>query len=88
LIRALLSDKRISGKSGLSGFYLKLLARRGDSGIAEMVTPGEHSYGAGYSGARGIRTWQERTKLLEGLGFIKSKESGNQQHKIVKPKGL
>jgi hypothetical protein len=83
LILMLLSDKRISGKSDLSGVYLELLARHRDSGIVDMVTAGEHSCGAGYSGARGIRTWQERMKILEGLGFIKSKESGNQQYKYV-----
>jgi hypothetical protein len=83
LILTLLSDKGISGKSDLSGVYLELLARHRDSGIVEMVSPGEHSYGAGYSGARGIRTWQERMKILEELGFIKSKESGNQQYKYV-----
>lgn len=83
LILTLLSDKKISGKSDLSGVYLELLARHRDSGIVEMVTPGEHSYGAGYSGSRGVRTWQERMKILEELGFIKSKQSGNQQYKYV-----
>jgi hypothetical protein len=83
LILMLLSDKGISGKSDLSGVYLELLARHRDSGIVEMMSPGEHSYGAGYSGARGIRTWQERMKILEELGFIKTKESGNQQYKYV-----
>jgi hypothetical protein len=83
LILMLLSDKRISGKSDLSGVYLELLARHRDSGIVEMTSPGEHSYGAGYSGARGIRTWQERMKILEELGFIKSKGSGNLQYKYV-----
>jgi hypothetical protein len=83
LVLMLLSDKGISGKSDLSGVYLELLARHRDSGIVEMTSPGEHSYGAGYSGARGIRTWQERMKILEELGFIKSKESGNQQYKYV-----
>lgn len=83
LILMLLSDKGISGRSDLTGVYLELLARHRDSGIVELVTPGEHSYGAGYSGARGVRTWQERMKLLEELGFIKSKESGNQRYKYV-----
>lgn len=83
LVLMLLSDKKISGKSDLSGVYLELLARHRDSGIVEMVSPGEHSYGAGYPGARGIRTWQERMKILEDLGFIKSKQSGNQQYKYV-----
>jgi hypothetical protein len=83
LILMLLSEKRISGKTDLSGVYLELLARHRDSGIVEMASPGEHSYGAGYSGTRGVRTWQERMKILEELGFIKSKQSGNQQYKYV-----
>ena len=48
-----------------------------------MASAGEHSYAAGYAGARGVRTWQERMKILEELGFIKSKQSGNQQYKYV-----
>jgi hypothetical protein len=83
LILMLLADKKISGKSDLSGVYLELLARHRDSGIVDMVSAGEHSYGAGYAGARGVRTWQERMKILEDLGFIKSKQSGNQQYKYV-----
>jgi len=83
LILALLADKRISGNSDLTGVYLELLARHRDSGIVDMVTTGEHSYAAGYSGPRGVRTWQERMKILEGLGFIKTKETGNQQYKYV-----
>lgn len=83
LILMLLSNKKISGKSDLSSVYLELLARHRDSGIVEMVNPGEHSYAAGYPGPRGVRTWQERMKLLEGFGFIKSRSSGNQQYKYV-----
>jgi hypothetical protein len=83
LVLMLLAEKTISGKSNPTGVYLELLARHRDSGIVEMVSPGEHSYAAGYSGSRGMRTWQERMKLLEDLGFIKSRASGNQQYKTV-----
>lgn len=83
LILMLLSDKKISGKADPSSVYIELLARHRDSGIVEMVSPGEHSYAAGYQGPRGARTWQERMKLLEDLGFIKSSASGNQQYKYV-----
>jgi hypothetical protein len=83
LILTLLADKKISGKSDLTGVYLELLARHRDSGIVEMVSPGEHSYAAGYKGPRAVRTWQERMKLLEELGFIKARPSGNQQYKYV-----
>ena len=83
LILMLLSDKKISGNSDLSSVYLELLARHRDSGIVEMVGPGEHSYAAGYSGRRGARIWQERMKMLEDLRFIKSRQGGNQQYKYV-----
>jgi hypothetical protein len=83
LILVLLRTKKISGSADPSGVYLELLARHRDSGVVEMVSPGEHSYAAGYSGPRGIRTWQERMKLLEKLGFIKTSGSGNQQYKYV-----
>jgi hypothetical protein len=83
LVLTLLSDKKISGKSDPTRVYLELLARHRDSGIVEMVSPGEHSYAAGYIGARAVRTWQERMKLLDDLGLIRSVQGGNQLYKYV-----
>lgn len=83
LILMLLSSKSVNDKADLTGVYIELLARHRDSGIVDMVAPGEHSYAAGYTGTRGIRTWQERMKILEELGFIKTKMTGNQQYKYV-----
>lgn len=83
LILKLLSEKKVSGNLDPGGVYLELLARHRDSGIVEMVTPGEHSYAAGYGGPRGARTWQERMKILENLGFIKSRKAGNEQYRYV-----
>lgn len=83
LILLLLSTKKISGNSDPAGVYLELLARHRDTGIVDMGTEADHSYAAGYPGARGIRTWQERMKLLEKLGFIKPMKSGNQTYKSV-----
>jgi hypothetical protein len=84
LILTLLSTKKITGSALDPGsVYLDLLARHRDSGVVEMVDAGDHSYAAGYQGNRGIRTWKERMKLLENLGFIKSKKGGNQQYKFV-----
>jgi len=79
----LLSDKKICGNTDPGRVCLDLSARHRDSGIVEMTTEGEHSYNSGYSGPRGIRTWRERMKLLESLGFIKSVKVGNQQCKLV-----
>jgi hypothetical protein len=80
LILSLLSHKDVSGRLDPGRVYLDLLARHLDSGIVDMVPEGEHSFSAGYPGTRGIRTWKERMKLLEKLGFIKSRASGNVQY--------
>ena len=81
LIMKFLSEKKVSGNTGRS--ILTFLARHRDSGIVEMATDSDHSYSAGYTGSRSVRTWQERMKLLEKLGFIKSRKVGNQQYKFV-----
>lgn len=83
LVLMLLSDKNISGTADLGRVYLELLARHWDAGVIEMASPGEHSYAAGYTGRRGVRSWQERMKLLEELGFIKTRAGGNSQYKYV-----
>ena len=83
LVLALMSDKKIGGNVDPSRVYLELLARHIDAGVIEMVSDKEHSYAAGYSGTRGVRTWQERMKVLEETGFIKSKKIGNLRYKYI-----
>ncbi len=84
LILSLLRYEKVTGSTAdPTGVYLELLARHRDSGIVEMETEGEHSYFAGYAGSRGVRTWQERMKLLVDIGLIKSIGSGNQKYKYV-----
>src|SRR5258708_6381356 len=80
LVLTLLSLKEVSGNLDPGRVYLDLLARHRDSGIVDMMSDGEHSFSAGYPGTRGIRTWKERMKLLEDLGFIKSRTMGNAQY--------
>lgn len=83
LILMLLSSKKVTDKKNPTSVYLELLSRHRDTGVVEMASEADHSFAAGYSGTRGIRTWQERMKLLEKLGFIKSVSGGNQTHKFV-----
>ena len=83
LILALLGEKEISGTLDPTKVYVDLLARHIDGGVVEMVHEGEHAYAAGYVGTRGVRTWQERMKILEKIGFIKTKRIGNQGYKYV-----
>jgi hypothetical protein len=83
LLLTLLGEKSLSGKFDPSRVYLELLARHMDAGVIEMSTEEDHAYAAGYSGQRGVRTWQERIKTLEKLGVIKTKQIGNQRIRYV-----
>ena len=83
LVLKLLADKKVTGKFDAGSVYLELLSRHMDSGVIEMAAEGEHSYAAGYGGARGVRTWRERMILLETIGFIKTMPGGNVRFKHV-----
>jgi hypothetical protein len=83
LILALLSSKKLSGNLDASSVYIELLARHIDEGIIEMRDEDEHAYAAGFTGSRAIRSWQERMKILEKVGFIKSKPIGNRKYGAV-----
>lgn len=83
ILMLLRNEKTTHSKVDPTGVYLELLARHRDTGIVEMASEGEHSYAAGYSGSRGVRSWQERMRLLVDLGFIKFQKSGNQQYRYV-----
>lgn len=48
-----------------------------DNGFARLNRPSEMAYAAGFTGQRGERTWRERLKLLEELGFVLIKPNGN-----------
>jgi hypothetical protein len=75
LILTLLNSKELSGKCNPSSVYLELLARHMGQGVVEMAHEADHAYAAGYG--RRLRSWEERMKILEEVGFIKSKRIGN-----------
>jgi len=52
-------------------------------GFIEIKDEQEHAYGSGYSGSRAVRTWQERMRILEKLGFIKVKQVQNRTYGCV-----
>lgn len=83
LILELVASKDLSGRSDPSRVYLELLARHIDGGVVEMTNEADHAYAAGYFGSRAVRTWQERMRILEENGFIKTKQVGNQRYKYV-----
>jgi hypothetical protein len=83
LVLGLLGSKEISGNQDPTRVYLELVARHIDGGLVELGPYADHAYAAGYDGPRGIRSWQERMKLLEQLGFIKTKKIGNHLFRYV-----
>lgn len=83
LVLALLSSKEISRKHDPSSVYLELLSRQRGEGVIEMAHEEEHAFAAGYAGTRAVRTWQERMRILEESGFIKTLQVGNQRYKYV-----
>lgn len=76
LLLSLMRSKSLSGRVDPTQVYLELLARHIDGGIVEMAHEADYAYAAGYMGSRSVRTWQERMKLLEKLGFIRVKHIG------------
>src|SRR5260370_14488397 len=83
LVLGLIDSKDHSGKARISNVYLELWARDMGEGLIEMKDPQIHAYCAGYWGSRGVRTWQERMRILEELGFIKIKPAGNRTYGYV-----
>jgi len=83
LLLSLLGEKDLSGSQDPTKVYVELLARHMDSGVIEMGHEAEHAFAAGYEGPRAVRTWQERMRILERLGFIRARRAANQDFKYV-----
>lgn len=80
---ALLSHKKISGNTDPVSTYVELLARHMDSGIVEVQSEADHAFAAGHTGERALRTWRERIRQLEEIGFIKTKAAGNSAYRYI-----
>lgn len=83
LILSLLGDKQLTDGCNPASVYVELVARQIDAGVVTIESDADHAYAAGYVGPRALRTWQERMRLLEKLGFIQIKAIGNQAFKHV-----
>lgn len=83
LILSLLRDQRLSRNLDPSSVYIELLARHVDGGIVEMGDEEQHAFAAGFTGPRAVRSWQERMKILESAGFIKTVQVGNKRFGAV-----
>ncbi len=79
LITVLLRHLTKNNGGDASSVYIELWARVYDEGYVQISNQLDHVYASGYTGARGLRTWQERMRLLEDHGFIKIQSNGAQE---------
>jgi hypothetical protein len=63
--------------------YLELLSRHMGDGIVELEHEEDHANAAGYFGARAVRSWKDRMRILDTAGFIKSGKKGSRQFAYV-----
>lgn len=68
-------DTLSKGKS-ISSTYFDLWCRAPEEQFVSLSRPKEMAFYAGFNGERAERTWLDRIKILEGLGFLKI-ESGS-----------
>lgn len=68
----------------LSTTFFALWCRCWDeSGIVKINNPAILSGESGFSGQRAVTTWRIRMRILEKLGFIKTKAYGSEEHGYV-----
>ncbi|WP_157683824.1 hypothetical protein [Brevundimonas diminuta] len=60
----------------LSSTYLALWCSTWDNAFVRLNRPADMAFAAGFSGERAERTWTDRMKRLERLGFVETKPSG------------
>ena len=70
LLAVLMKRRELSGNRDPSSVYVELHTRHLGEGVVELTHEADHALAAGYTGNRAIRTWRDRMRLLEQLGFI------------------
>lgn len=93
LIMTLIDILAEKGKDA-SHVYLDLWCRAFDDYLLEVSDEEPFAYSSGYSSVgRNVRTWRERVRVLESLGFVHVKAIGSRKfgyillpdpHKVVK----
>jgi hypothetical protein len=64
----------------LGNTYVELLGRTPEEGIVEITNEMEHAYLSGFGPTqRGARSWRERIRILERLGFIRVHGAGGRE---------
>ena len=62
----------ISGGQAVSKTYIELWCRSFEEGFVNTTNQQEFAFFSGFSGQRAQRTWLERMKKLQEMGFIKT----------------
>ena len=75
ILRAL-REKSAGGSKDPGSVYLELLSRHMGQGVVELTHHEDHAYAADYAQ---VKTWQERMRVLEDAGFIKTTTSGGRK---------
>lgn len=60
----------------LSTTYLALWSSTWDNSFVRLNRPGDLAFASGFSGERAERTWIDRMRRLEEIGFVQTKPSG------------
>ena len=71
LLAVLMKRPELSGNRDPSSVYVELHTRHLGEGVVELTHEADHAFASGYTGNRAIRTWRDRMRLLEQLGFIR-----------------
>jgi hypothetical protein len=82
LIMSILDD--LAGQP-VSSTYLDLWTRAYDESFVALSKPRELAFHAGFTSQRAERTWKQKLKILENLGFIdlKSGPSGPESYALI-----
>lgn len=75
---------QLAGKGKpVSSTYLALWCWVFDEGFVEIKDPSMLAFESGFSGNRAHHTWKARMKILEELGFIKSKPGFSNDYQYI-----
>lgn len=89
---ALLDQLRTKGKDA-ARVYLDLWCRQMDDSFVDVTSEADFAFSSGFISDRNVRSWQERIRELEELGFVKVESRGNRKfgyillrhpHRVVK----
>lgn len=63
----------VTGRMDCRSAYVELLTQNWGQGFIDIKDEQAHAMRSGYTSKRGVRTWQERIKVLAKQGFIEIK---------------